>query len=89
MDFGLPLLIAGISKNETLLTTTKDEYTFLSCGESYNDPPNFLALYMPFIQLVWALIFITIFGWPLVLSLIENDFKAGKVVRDFDALFIG
>jgi len=44
---------------------------------------------MPFTKLVWALLFITIFGWPLVLSLIENDFNFRNVLKDFDALFIG
>jgi len=44
---------------------------------------------MPFTKTTWALIFITIFGWPWVLSLIENDFNLKKVLKDFDALFIG
>jgi len=74
---------------EILLATDKDDYTFLSYGESYNDTPDFLALFMPFSKTTWALIFITIFGWPLVLSLIENDFKWQNVLKDFDVLFIG
>jgi len=74
---------------EILLTTREDKYTFLSCGETYIDPLNYLALFMPFTKLAWALIFITIFGWPLVLSLIENDFKFKNVLKDFGALFIG
>jgi len=84
-----PLLTTEQSYNEILLATYKDEYTFLSCGDTYYDPPNFLALFMPFTNLVWALIFVTIFGWPLILSLIENDFKLKNVLKDFDALFIG
>jgi len=74
---------------EILLTTSRDDYTFLSCGDPYIEPPDFLALFIPFTKLTWALIFMTIFGWPLVLSLIENDFKLKNVVKDFDALFIG
>jgi len=44
---------------------------------------------MPFSKTTWALIFITIFGWPLVLSLIDNDFKWKNMLKDFDALFVG
>jgi len=84
-----PLLITGENFREILLTTDKDEYTFLSCGDIYNDPPNFLALFMPFSKTTWVLIFVTIFGWPLVLSLIENDFNLKHVLKDFDALLIG
>jgi len=84
-----PLLLTENTWSEILLTTYKDEYTFLSCGDTYHDSPDFLALFMPFTKLVWALIFITIFGWPLVLSLIENDFNLKNVLKDFDALFIG
>jgi len=72
-----------------LLSTGKDEFTFLSCGDPTYDPPDFLALFMPFSKTTWALIFMTIFGWPLVLSLIENDFRLKNVLKDFDALFIG
>jgi len=85
----LPTLTVDEKRQEILLTTGKDEYTFISCGNTYKDPPNFLALFMPFTRIVWALIFMTIFGWPLVLSLIENDFKLKNVLKDFDALFIG
>jgi len=56
---------------------------------THNEPPDFSALFMPFTRLTWILIFITIFGWPLVLSLIENDFNFKNVLKDFDALFIG
>jgi len=73
----------------TLINTNWDVYSFLSCGESYNEPPNFKALLLPFTKLTWGLIFVTIFGWPLVLSLIENDFNLKSVLKDFDALFIG
>jgi len=73
----------------SLLITYKDEFTFLSCGDTYKDSLNFLAFFMPFTKTTWTLIFLTIFGWPLVLSLIENDFKLKNVLKDFDALFIG
>jgi len=46
-------------------------------------------LFMPFTKLVWALIFMTVFGCPTVLSLIENNFNLKNVLKDFDALFIG
>jgi len=72
-----------------LLTTSKDEYTFLSCGDPSYDTPLFLALFLPFTRTCWVLILMTIFGWPWVLSLIENDFDLKKVLKDFDALFIG
>jgi len=75
--------------NPTFINTHEDKYTFLSCGESYREPPDFSALFMPFSKTTWSLIFITIFGWPLVLSLIENDFKLKHVLKDLDALFIG
>jgi len=88
-DDGLPLLIMTHKDMETLINTHEDKYTFLSCGEPNNEPPNFQALLMPFTKLSWALIFVTIFGWPLVLSLIENDFDLKNVLKDFDALFIG
>jgi len=84
-----PELTIGVNLWSILLTTEKDDFTFLSCGDTYNDPPNFLALFTPFTTTTWALIFITIFGWPLVLSLIENDFNLKNVLKDFDALFIG
>jgi len=71
-----------------ILTTDKDEFTFLSCGDPSYDPPDFLALFIPFTKPTWALIFMTIFGWPLILSLIENDFNLKKFLKDFDALFI-
>jgi len=74
---------------EILLTTQNDEYTFLSCGDPSYDSPDFLALFMPFTKTTWALIFMTIFGWPIVLSLIENNLNLKKVLKDFDALFIG
>jgi len=67
------MLTIGEIDDKIFLTT--DDYTFLSCGNTYNNPPDFLALFMPFTRLVWALIFLTIFGWPLVLSVIENDFN--------------
>jgi len=88
-DWDQPEFTIGINVFEILLTTGKDDFTFLSCGETYNDPPKFLALFMPYTKATWALIFITIFGWPFVLSLIENDFKLKNVLKDFDALFIG
>jgi len=84
-----PELTIGVNVWSILLTTQKDDFTFLSCGDTYNDPPNFLALFTPFTKTTWALIFKTIFGWPLVLSLIENDFNLKNVLKDFDALFIG
>jgi len=84
-----PLLTINEQVVEILLTTLKDVYTFLSCGDTYYDTPDFLALFMPFSKTTWALIAITIFGWPLVLSIIENDFNLRNVLQDFDALFIG
>jgi len=83
------LVIDKAGDAAVLLTTDKDEYTFLSCGDPSRDPPNFLALFMPFSNITWVLIFMTIFGWPLVLSVIENGFNLKKVLSDFDALFIG
>jgi len=88
-DDELPLLSLDEDWFEILLVKNEDRYTFLSCGNSYNDKANYLALFMPFTKLVWTLIFITIFGWPLILSLIENDFNLKKVLKDFNALFIG
>jgi len=84
-----PFLVLHEFMIDILFTTDQEKYTFLSCGDTYIDPPDFLALFMPFTKLVWAFIFLTVFGWPLVLSLIENDFKLNKVLKDFDALFIG
>jgi len=60
--YNFPILSTEEYVLEILLTTDKDYYTFLSCGESYNDAPDFLALFMPFSKTTWALIFITIFG---------------------------
>jgi len=85
----VPQLEMNDRERGILLTTANDEFTFLSCGEPSYDPPDFLALFMPYSKTTWVLIFITIFGWPLVLSLIENDFNLKKVAKDFDALFIG
>jgi len=87
--YALPQLKLNERWWSILLTTAKDEYTFFSCGDPTYDPPDFFALFMPFTKTTWALIFMTIFGWPLVLSLIENDFHLKKVLKDFDALFIG
>jgi len=69
--------------------TYEDVYTFLSCGNAHYAASDFLALFMPFSKTTWVLIFLTIFGWPLVLSFIENDFKVKRVIKDCDALFIG
>jgi len=88
-NFELPTLELIQHNSETLIKTHEDKYTFLSCGETYKEEPDFLALLLPFSKTTWALIFITIFGWPLVLSLIENDFNLNNVLKDFDALFIG
>jgi len=87
--FEYPVLDTNRQSGEILLTTAQDEYTFISCGDPSYDPPDFLALFMPFTKTTWVLIFMTIFGWPLVLSLIENDFNFKNVLQDFDALFIG
>jgi len=84
-----PKLTIGEHYWPVLLTTRKDDFTFLSCGDTFKDSPNFLALFMPFTRTCWTLIFFTVFGWPLVLSLIENDFNWKNVLKDFDALFIG
>jgi len=85
----LPHLQMNEDYESILVIRGKDEYTFLSCGGPSYDPPDFLALFIPFTKTTWALIFMTIFGWPLVLSLIENDFNLKSVLKDFDALFIG
>jgi len=79
-NYELPLLILNEYVHQILLATQTDEYTFLSCGDSYHDPPDFSALFIPFSKPTWALIFITIFGWPLILShrkrfQLENCFK--------------
>jgi len=87
--YELPHFIMSEGNIEILINTHQDKYTFLSCGDSYNEPPNFQVLFMPFTKLTWALIFVTIFGWPFVLSLIENEFNLKNVPKDFDALFIG
>jgi len=84
-----PTLGIRVRDVETFLTTVKDEYTFLTCGDPYNDPPDFLVLFRPFSNFIWALILVIILGWPLVLSLIEKDFKWKTVLRDSNALFIG
>jgi len=88
-DKQLPILRINKDYSETLASTHEDKYKFLSCGESYKEPPDYSALFVPFTKLVWGLIFMTIFGWPTVLSLIENDFNLKNVLKDFDALFIG
>jgi len=88
-NYKAPQLVLNERFYSFLLTTSKDDYTFLSCGDPTYDAPDFLALFMPFTKITWALTFMTIFGWPLVLSLIENDLSLKKVLRDFDALFIG
>jgi len=88
-DCELPHLKVNEFYGQIMFPTGRDVFTFLSCGDPYIDPPNFLALFMPFSKTTWALIFMTIFGWPLVLSLIENDFNLKNVLKDFDALFIG
>jgi len=85
----LPFLFIRESDFDILFTTNLERFTFLSCGEPFNNPLDFEALFLPYSKITWALIFITIFGWPFVLSLIENDFKFKKVIQDFDALFIG
>jgi len=70
---------------ETFITTDRDEYTFLTCDDAHNnDPPDFLVLFMPFTKLIWALIFIAIFGLPLFLSMIQKDFKWTTVLSDFN-----
>jgi len=84
-----PALKTGEIDLHVILTTNIDDFTFLSCGDTYKDSPNVLALFMPYTKTTWGLIFFTIFGWPLVLSLIENEFEFKKVLRDFEALFIG
>jgi len=86
--FEFPLLELNEAELSIFLSTHKDQYTFLSCGDPSYDPPDFLALFMPFTKTMWVLIFMTIFGWPIVLSLVENDFNFNKVLKDFDALFI-
>jgi len=87
--YELPILSPYNYFDASLLANQKDEYTFLSCDDQLSYSPNFLALFMPFTKTTWALIFVTIFGWPLVWSLIENNFEFKKVLQDFDALFIG
>jgi len=87
--YEVPILYMDVSLSEILLVKNEDRYTFLSCGNPYSERANYTALFMPFTKLVWALIILTVFGWPLVLSLIENDFNLKKVLKDFDALFIG
>jgi len=89
-----PMLYTDEYVLEILLTTSTDDYTFLSCGEPYtnrndNEQPDLRALFLPFTKLVWASIFITIVGWPCVLSLIGNYFNLRNVLRGFDALFLG
>jgi len=85
----LPRLHMEEYNSETLIHTYEDQYTFLSCGDPNNEPPDFSALFMPYSKTTWALILLTIVGWPAVLSLIENDFNLKNVLKDFDALFIG
>jgi len=87
--YELPQLIMNKKYLSILLTTSKNEFTFLSCGDPSYDQPDFLALFMPFTTSTWVLICMTIYGWPIVLSLIENDFNFRKVLQDFDAMFIG
>jgi len=87
-DWHLLFLEIELTDFEILLTTGIDDFTFLNCGDAYNYQPNFLALFIPYTKVTWALIFMTIFGWPLVLSLIENEFNWKNVLKDFDALFI-
>jgi len=89
ISYEVPLLFMDKSVYEILLVKNEDRYTYLSCGNSYSEKADYLALFMPFTKLVCVLIFMTVFGWPLVLSLIENDFKLKNVLKDFDALFIG
>jgi len=88
-NYELPHLKIDEFSEQFIFTTGGDVFTFLSCGGPYIDPPNFLALFMPYTKTTWTLIFMTILGWPLVLSFIENDFKLKNVLKDFDALFIG
>jgi len=66
-----------------------DPYTFITCGLPRKEQANFDALFTPFETLTWALILGTVLGWPLLLSLIENNFDLNAVRKDLDALFIG
>jgi len=87
--YEVPKLKTNQRYSSILLFSGKDVYSFLSCGDPCYDLPDFKAIFMPFSKTTWVLIFMTIVGWPLVLSLIENDFCFKKVLKDFDALFIG
>jgi len=87
-SIGYPLLRLRIDEN-TMLQLWWDQYTFKTCGTPRRDNINFYALFTPFGKLTWGLIFGVVFGWPLVISIIENNFKWRSVLNDADALFIG
>jgi len=44
-----------IDDDETLINTHEDKFTFLSCGESYKEPTDFVALLKPFSKTTYGL----------------------------------